>query len=46
MAFLSGIIIVMVVIFYFWGKKIRHKTWDWWVMQKYGRWDEDREVGE
>ncbi|KAJ6060517.1 uncharacterized protein N7446_000797 [Penicillium canescens] len=46
MAFLSGIIIVMVVIFYFWGKKIRHKTWDWRVMQKYGRWDEDREVGE
>jgi hypothetical protein len=44
MAAISGTVIVFV--FYFWGKPIRHYTWNWKIMKRYGHWDADREVGE
>lgn len=46
MACISGAIIALSAVFYYWGKPIRHSTWKWGVMQKYGRWAADREVGE
>ncbi|GLA19145.1 hypothetical protein AnigIFM62618_006808 [Aspergillus niger] len=46
MAAISGIIILLVIPFYFWGKHIRHSTWQWSIMRKYGHWSSDREVGE
>ncbi|KAJ5832620.1 Major facilitator superfamily domain general substrate transporter [Penicillium riverlandense] len=46
MACISGVFMALVVIFYVWGKPIRHNTWKWRVMEKYGHWDADREVGE
>ncbi|GKZ36598.1 hypothetical protein AbraIFM66950_007751 [Aspergillus brasiliensis] len=46
MAAISGIIILLVIPFYFWGKHIRHSTWQWPIMRKYGHWSSDREVGE
>ncbi|CRG88992.1 putative transporter mfc1 [Talaromyces islandicus] len=46
MACISGIMIALSALFYYWGKKARHNTWKWSVMQKYGRWAADRDVGE
>lgn len=46
MACISGIIMLMGLVFYLWGKGIRQKTWKWRLMRKYGHWDTDREVGE
>lgn len=46
MACISGVLIAMVVVFYIWGKDIRQKSWKWRLMEKYGHWELDREVGE
>ncbi|KAL1965784.1 hypothetical protein VTN77DRAFT_5105 [Rasamsonia byssochlamydoides] len=46
MAAISGTIVALVAVFYFWGKPIRHRTWQWQLMKKYGHWNADREVGE
>ncbi|CAI7569830.1 unnamed protein product [Penicillium palitans] len=46
MACISGIVMLMGLVFYLWGKGIRQKTWEWRLMRKYGHWDTDREVGE
>ncbi|PYI03949.1 putative MFS transporter [Aspergillus sclerotiicarbonarius CBS 121057] len=46
MACIAGVIAALAVVFIFWGKAIRHRTWKWRVMEKYGHWGADREVGE
>ncbi|KAL4892879.1 major facilitator superfamily domain-containing protein [Aspergillus ambiguus] len=46
MACISGVMVLIAIVFYFWGRDIRHKTWKWRVMEKYGKWVADREVGE
>ncbi|PYI16909.1 MFS transporter [Aspergillus violaceofuscus CBS 115571] len=46
MAIIAGVVVVFFVPFYFWGRPLRHRTWQWRVMQKYAHWSEDREVGE
>jgi hypothetical protein len=45
MAGISAAVLLFWVVFYGWGKRIRHATWNWRVIS-YVHWDEDREVGE
>ncbi|KAH8889562.1 MFS general substrate transporter [Thozetella sp. PMI_491] len=45
MAALSAAVILCWVPLYFWGKAIRHATWNWPVIS-YIHWGDDREVGE
>lgn len=46
MACIAGVIILIAVPFYYWGRAVRHRTWKWRIMEKYGRWGADRDVGE
>ncbi len=34
------------LVFYFFGNKIRHVSWEWGFIKKLAHWHEDREVGE
>lgn len=45
MAGIAGAVLLLVAPLYFYGKRIRHVTWEWRVV-KWVRWNEDREVGE
>ncbi|KAL6804710.1 MFS general substrate transporter [Trichoderma sp. SZMC 28013] len=45
MAGIAGGVLIMWIPFYFWGKKIRHYSWNWGVIS-FIHWDNDREVGE
>ncbi|KAM0250557.1 hypothetical protein ACHAQJ_008567 [Trichoderma viride] len=45
MAGIAGGILLMWIPLYFWGKKIRHHSWQWGVIS-FIHWDNDREVGE
>ena len=44
MALISGVILLLFIPFFFWGKRIRHASWKWGVIQKLAHWDKDREV--
>lgn len=46
MAGISGGLVSLVVIFYFFGKRIRRVTWQWGYIKRLAHWDGDREVGE
>ena len=46
MAGISGGIIALWLVFYFFGNKIRHVSWEWGFIKKLAHWNEDREVGE
>ncbi|TKX18294.1 MFS transporter-like protein 171 [Elsinoe australis] len=46
MAGIAGVVILMWVPFYIWGRQIRVATMKWRVMTHLIGWDEDREVGE
>ena len=46
MAGISGALLLFVVPFYFFGRTIRAKTWNWGLIRKFVHWDDDREVGE
>ncbi|KAE8138805.1 major facilitator superfamily domain-containing protein [Aspergillus pseudotamarii] len=46
MACIAGVIILIAVPFYYWGRAVRHRTWKWRIMEQYGRWGADRDVGE
>ncbi|PTB65290.1 MFS general substrate transporter [Trichoderma citrinoviride] len=45
MAGIAGAILIMWIPLYFWGKQIRHNSWNWRVVS-FVHWDNDREVGE
>ncbi|KAI0482200.1 major facilitator superfamily domain-containing protein [Xylariaceae sp. FL0804] len=45
MAGISALVILLWVPLYFWGKAIRHTTWNWPVISSI-HWKDDREVGE
>ncbi|KAL7798118.1 major facilitator superfamily domain-containing protein [Trichoderma ceciliae] len=45
MAGIAGGVLIMWIPLYFWGKKIRHYSWQWRVVS-FIHWDNDREVGE
>ncbi|KAK0734127.1 major facilitator superfamily domain-containing protein [Lasiosphaeria miniovina] len=45
MAAISAALILLSVPLYFWGKRIRHVTWQWRVISCV-HWNDDREVGE
>jgi hypothetical protein len=45
MAAINGSILLLAIPFYFFGKRIRHTSVKWKVVQMLC-WDEDREVGE
>ncbi|PYH91160.1 MFS general substrate transporter [Aspergillus ellipticus CBS 707.79] len=45
MACISGVIIALSAVFFFWGKWIRYRSWKWRVMEKYAHWGADRETG-
>lgn len=46
MAGIAGFVLMFWVVFYVWGKGIRHKSLDWPIVRACVRWDRDREVGE
>ncbi|KAH8688412.1 major facilitator superfamily domain-containing protein [Ilyonectria robusta] len=46
MAGISAAVISFWVVFYFFGKRIRHATWEWGFVEKLVHWHDDREVGE
>lgn len=46
MAGISGAVISLWVVFYFFGKRIRHATWQWGFIESLVHWSADREVGE
>ncbi|KAH7133689.1 major facilitator superfamily domain-containing protein [Dactylonectria macrodidyma] len=46
MAGISGAVISFWVVFYFFGKRIRHATWQWGFVESLVHWNADREVGE
>ena len=46
MAGISGGIIALWLVFYFFGNRIRHVSWEWGFIRKLAHWHEDREVGE
>ncbi|RMD45116.1 hypothetical protein DV735_g69, partial [Chaetothyriales sp. CBS 134920] len=46
MAGISGGIIILWVPLFFYGRRIRHATLEWKVIQNLMKWDSDREVGE
>lgn len=43
---ISGGLLVLFVVFYFFGKRIRTYTWNWGLIRKFVHWNEDREIGE
>jgi len=45
MAGISAGVLILWVPLYFWGKRIRHRTWKWPIMSLV-HWNDDREVGE
>jgi hypothetical protein len=45
MAAISAAVLLCWIPLFFWGKKIRHVTWQWRVIS-YIHWSDDREVGE
>ncbi|KAH6606640.1 mfs transporter [Trichoderma cornu-damae] len=45
MAGIAGGILILWIPLYFWGKKLRHCSWQWRVVS-FIHWDNDREVGE
>ncbi|KAK1250448.1 hypothetical protein MKX08_010451 [Trichoderma sp. CBMAI-0020] len=45
MAGIAGGVLLMWIPLYFWGKQIRHHSWQWSVIS-FIHWDNDREVGE
>ncbi|PNP42807.1 hypothetical protein TGAMA5MH_05550 [Trichoderma gamsii] len=45
MAGIAGGVLLMWIPLYFWGKQIRHYSWQWRVVS-FIHWDNDREVGE
>ncbi|KAK4186448.1 major facilitator superfamily domain-containing protein [Podospora australis] len=45
MAAISAAMLLGWIPLYFWGKRVRHATWQWRVIS-YVHWDDDREVGE
>lgn len=45
MAGISAFILILWIPLFFFGKKIRHVTWNWPVLS-YIQWEDDREVGE
>ncbi|KAL7927750.1 major facilitator superfamily domain-containing protein [Trichoderma austrokoningii] len=45
MAGIAGGVLLMWIPLYFWGKQIRHSSWQWGVVS-FIHWDNDREVGE
>jgi hypothetical protein len=46
MAGISGAVLLMWVPLFFWGRKVRHTTFKWRIIQNLMQWDKDREVGE
>ncbi|KPM42917.1 hypothetical protein AK830_g3653 [Neonectria ditissima] len=46
MAGISGAVISFWIVFYFFGKRIRHATWEWGFIERLVHWHVDREVGE
>lgn len=46
MAGISGAVMLFAIPFFFWGKRIRHATWNWPIMKSIVHWHADREVGE
>ena len=45
MAGISAGVLIMWIPLYYWGKQIRHTTWNW-PMLSFLHWTDDREVGE
>jgi hypothetical protein len=45
MAGIASVVLVLWIPLYYWGKSIRHATWNWPVIS-YIHWKDDREVGE
>ncbi|KIW99564.1 uncharacterized protein Z518_11303 [Rhinocladiella mackenziei CBS 650.93] len=46
MAGITGAVLLGVVPFYFFGKRLRRLTWNWGIIRALAHWDSDREVGE
>ncbi|KAL5358608.1 major facilitator superfamily domain-containing protein [Aspergillus floccosus] len=46
MASISGAVFLCMFVFYFWGKTLRRRSWDWALVRLFIHWKEDREVGE
>lgn len=46
MAGISGGLLVLGTIFFFFGKSIRRYTWHWGYVRRLAHWSDDREVGE
>lgn len=46
MAGISGGILSLGMVFYFWGASIRRASWRWGIVRKFVHWNDDREVGE
>ncbi|KAF2648380.1 MFS general substrate transporter [Lophiostoma macrostomum CBS 122681] len=46
MAGISGGLLALGILFYFWGSTVRHVTWRWAAVRKFAHWDNDREIGE
>ncbi len=46
MAGIEAAILLGAVPFYFYGKRMRHASWEWAIIRKTVHWNEDREVGE
>ncbi|GES65255.1 related to HOL1 protein [Aspergillus terreus] len=46
MAAISGAVFLCMFVFYFWGKALRRRSWDWALVRLFVHWKEDREVGE
>ena len=45
MGAISAVVLLFWIPLFFWGKRIRHATWQWPVIS-YLHWSDDREVGE
>lgn len=45
MAGISAAVIVGWIPLYFWGRRVRHATWQWSIVS-FIHWNDDREVGE
>ncbi|KAI1333411.1 MFS general substrate transporter [Xylariaceae sp. FL0255] len=45
MAGISAFVLLFFIPLYLWGKPLRHRTWNWWLVS-FIHWEDDREVGE